>query len=122
MNITASLEQYEKERRLRVAVIYGLARMAANMASTYRPYLGVGLGPFSFLTKFKIPHPGRIGGRLVINYVMPLMLSWVLGGNRADEDHEYALTETYKFRLGKSLSQAENYVLQISIKDGEGVS
>ncbi|XP_020599670.1 zeaxanthin epoxidase, chloroplastic-like isoform X1 [Phalaenopsis equestris] len=81
MNIKASLERYEKERRLRVAVIYGLARMAANMASTYRPYLGVGIGPFSFLTKFKIPHPGRIGGRLVINYVMPLMLSWVLGGS-----------------------------------------
>jgi hypothetical protein len=38
---------YEKERRLRVAIIHGLARMAAIMATTYRPYLGVGMGPLS---------------------------------------------------------------------------
>lgn len=38
---------YEKERKLRVAIIHGLARMAAIMATTYRPYLGVGLGPLS---------------------------------------------------------------------------
>ncbi|KAH0460019.1 hypothetical protein IEQ34_010682 [Dendrobium chrysotoxum] len=81
MDIKSSLKRYEKERRLRVAVIYGMARMAAIMASTYRPYLGVGLGPLSFLTKFKIPHPGRVGGRFIIKYAMPLMLSWVLGGN-----------------------------------------
>lgn len=81
MDITSSLKQYAKERRLRVALIYGMARMAAIMATTYRPYLGVGLGPLSFLTKFKIPHPGRVGGRLIIKYAMPLMLSWVLGGN-----------------------------------------
>lgn len=81
MDITSPLKRYEKERRVRVAVIYGMARMAANMASTYRPYLGVGLGPLSFLTKFKIPHPGRVGGRFIIKYAMPLMLSWVLGGN-----------------------------------------
>lgn len=81
IDIVSSLKRYEKERRLRVAVIYGMARMAANMASTYRPYLGVGLGPLSFLTKFKIPHPGRVGGRFFIKYLMPKMLSWVLGGN-----------------------------------------
>ncbi|RZR95811.1 hypothetical protein BHM03_00024701 [Ensete ventricosum] len=43
----SSCISYERERRLRVALIYGMARMAAIMASTYRPYLGVGLGPFS---------------------------------------------------------------------------
>jgi hypothetical protein len=42
---------YEKERKLRVAVIHGLARMAAIMATTYRPYLGVGLGPLSVCHK-----------------------------------------------------------------------
>ncbi|MQM17579.1 hypothetical protein Taro_050549 [Colocasia esculenta] len=82
VDIVSSLKRYEKERRIRVAVIYGMARMAAIMASTYRPYLGVGLGPLSFLTKFKIPHPGRVGGRFFIKYFMPLMLNWVLGGNR----------------------------------------
>ena len=35
-----------------------------------------------FLTKLKIPHPGRVGGRFFIDLAMPLMLSWVLGGNR----------------------------------------
>ncbi|GAY52391.1 hypothetical protein CUMW_141380 [Citrus unshiu] len=72
---------YERARRLRVAVIHGLARSAAVMASTYKAYLGVGLGPLSFLTKFRIPHPGRVGGRFFIDLAMPLMLSWVLGGN-----------------------------------------
>ena len=84
--------------------------MAALMASTYKAYLGVGLGPLEvrnfvisnemtidkvnlipihdcfpplqFLTKFRIPHPGRVGGRVFIDKLMPLMLSWVLGGNR----------------------------------------
>ncbi|PKA56097.1 Zeaxanthin epoxidase, chloroplastic [Apostasia shenzhenica] len=82
MDVASPLKRYEEERRLRVAIIYGMARMAAIMASTYRPYLGVGLGPLSFLTKLKIPHPGRVGGRFFIKYAMPLMLNWVLGGNR----------------------------------------
>ncbi|KAF5187835.1 Zeaxanthin epoxidase protein [Thalictrum thalictroides] len=81
IDITSSIQRYEKERRLRVAVIYGMARMAAIMATTYKPYLGVGLGPLSFLTKFRIPHPGRVGGRFFINMAMPLTLNWVLGGN-----------------------------------------
>ena len=81
IDIKSSLRKYEDARRLRVAVIHGLARMAAIMASTYKAYLGVGLGPLSFLTNFRIPHPGRVGGRFFIDIGMPLMLSWVLGGN-----------------------------------------
>lgn len=34
-----------------------------------------------FLTQYRIPHPGRVGGRVFIDLGMPLMLSWVLGGN-----------------------------------------
>lgn len=81
VDVISSLRKYEDARRLRVAVIHGLARMAAIMASTYKAYLGVGLGPLSFLTNFRIPHPGRVGGRFFIDIGMPLMLSWVLGGN-----------------------------------------
>ncbi|XP_020217661.1 zeaxanthin epoxidase, chloroplastic [Cajanus cajan] len=81
IDIDSSLKSYEKERRLRVAIIHGMARMAASMASTYRAYLGVGLGPLEFLTKFRIPHPGRVGGRFFIDKLMPSMLNWVLGGN-----------------------------------------
>ncbi|XP_078165450.1 zeaxanthin epoxidase (ZEP) (ABA1) isoform X2 [Carex rostrata] len=81
VDVVSSLKRYEEERRLRVAIIHGMARMAAIMATTYRPYLGVGLGPLSFLTKLRIPHPGRVGGRFFIKIGMPLMLSWVLGGN-----------------------------------------
>ena len=29
----------------------------------------------------KIPHPGRVGGQVVMKATMPLVLSWVLGGN-----------------------------------------
>ncbi|KAK9135987.1 hypothetical protein Syun_015317 [Stephania yunnanensis] len=81
VDITSCIQSYEEERRLRVAIIHGMAKMAAIMASTYKPYLGVGLGPLSFLTKFRIPHPGRVGGRFFIDIAMPIMLSWVLGGN-----------------------------------------
>ncbi|KMZ57779.1 Zeaxanthin epoxidase, chloroplastic [Zostera marina] len=81
IDIASTLRSYENARKLRVSIIYGLARMAANMATTYRPYLGVGLGPLSFLTKLRIPHPGRVGGRFFISLGMPMMLSWILGGN-----------------------------------------
>lgn len=81
IDIVSALKRYESARRLRVAIIHGMARSAAMMASTYKAYLGVGLGPLSFLTKFRIPHPGRVGGRFFIDVAMPLMLSWVLGGN-----------------------------------------
>ncbi|KZV22121.1 zeaxanthin epoxidase [Dorcoceras hygrometricum] len=81
MDIASALKRYENARKLRVAIIHGLARMAAIMASTYKAYLGVGLGPLSFLAKFRIPHPGRVGGRFFVDIAMPLMLSWVLGGN-----------------------------------------
>ncbi|CAI0430049.1 unnamed protein product [Linum tenue] len=81
VDVISSLKSYENARRLRVAIIHGMARMAAIMATTYRPYLGVGLGPLSFLTKFRIPHPGRVGGRFFVSLAMPSMLSWVLGGN-----------------------------------------
>ncbi|KAK2657477.1 hypothetical protein Ddye_010529 [Dipteronia dyeriana] len=84
IDVVSSLKNYEKSRRLRVAIIHGMARMAAIMASTYKAYLGVGLGPLSFLTKFRIPHPGRVGGRVFIDIAMPLMLSWVLGGNSSN--------------------------------------
>ncbi|KAJ6397261.1 hypothetical protein OIU84_026842 [Salix udensis] len=81
VDVISSLRSYENARRLRVAIIHGMARMAAIMASTYKAYLGVGLGPLSFLTKFRIPHPGRVGGRFFVDIAMPVMLNWVLGGN-----------------------------------------
>lgn len=81
VDVLSSLRSYENSRRLRVAIIHGMARMAAIMASTYKAYLGVGLGPLSFLTNFRIPHPGRVGGRFFIDIAMPVMLDWVLGGN-----------------------------------------
>ncbi|KAL6553152.1 Zeaxanthin epoxidase, chloroplastic [Orobanche gracilis] len=81
VDTVSSLKRYENARKLRVAVIHGLARMSAMMASNYKAYLGVGLGPLSFLTRYRIPHPGRVGGRFIIGIAMPFMLGWVLGGN-----------------------------------------
>ena len=52
------------------------------MASTYKAYLGEGMGPLKpYITKFKIPHPGRVGGYFAMNLTMPTVLGWVLGGN-----------------------------------------
>ncbi|XP_045829789.1 zeaxanthin epoxidase, chloroplastic-like [Trifolium pratense] len=81
IKVDSALRSYENERKLRVAVIHGMARMAALMASTYKAYLGVGLGPLEFLTNFRIPHPGRVGGRFFVDILMPSMLNWILGGN-----------------------------------------
>eukprot|EP00897_Mesotaenium_endlicherianum_P005619 jgi/Mesen1/5085/ME000252S04196 len=78
VDLPAVLKRYEGERRMRVGAVHGLARMAAIMATTYKAYLGEGLGDFG---KARIPHPGKVGGRFVIKYSMPLMLQWVLGGN-----------------------------------------
>ncbi|KAE8694490.1 Zeaxanthin epoxidase [Hibiscus syriacus] len=44
IDVVSSLRSYERARILRVAIIHGMARMAAIMASTYKAYLGVGLG------------------------------------------------------------------------------
>ncbi|CAL5370891.1 unnamed protein product [Camellia sinensis] len=74
IDVVSSLRSYEDSRRLQIVVTHGLARMAAIMASTYKAY-------FSSLTKFRIPHPGRVGGSIFIDLAMLLMLSWVLGGN-----------------------------------------
>ncbi|XP_010558547.1 PREDICTED: zeaxanthin epoxidase, chloroplastic [Tarenaya hassleriana] len=81
IDVVSSLRSYEQARKLRVAIIHGMARMAAMMASAYKGYLGVGLGPLSFLTKLRIPHPGTVCGRFFIDLAIPLMLNWVLGGN-----------------------------------------
>jgi zeaxanthin epoxidase len=51
------------------------------MASTYKAYLGEGLGPLEWIKQFHIPHPGRVIGRLVLHATMPGVLDWVLGGN-----------------------------------------
>lgn len=81
LDIPAILRGYERARIPRAAAIHGLARMAAIMASTYKAYLGDGLGPLEALSKLRIPHPGRVGGYVAMNAAMPGMLGWVLGGN-----------------------------------------
>ena len=52
----------QAKRLLRASTIHGLAGMAAIMASTYKAHLGEGLGPLSWITKFRVPHPGRVRG------------------------------------------------------------
>ena len=51
---------YFNKRLGRASTIHGLAGMAAIMASTYKAYLGEGLGPLEFIKQLKIPHPGRV--------------------------------------------------------------
>lgn len=74
------LRGYFFKRVLRAAAIHGMAGMAAFMASTYKAHLGEGLGPLEWITKYRIPHPGRVGGQFILKYSMPLVLDWVLGG------------------------------------------
>ena len=74
------LRGYFGKRLVRAAAIHGMAGMAAFMASTYKAHLGEGLGPLEWIRKFRIPHPGRVGGQFILKYSMPLVLEWVLGG------------------------------------------
>ncbi|BDA47131.1 Zeaxanthin epoxidase, chloroplastic [Coccomyxa sp. Obi] len=81
LDIEGVLKGYFNKRLGRASTIHGLAGMAAIMASTYKAYLGEGLGPLEFIKQLKIPHPGRVGGYFAMNLMMPTMLGWVLGGN-----------------------------------------
>jgi zeaxanthin epoxidase len=63
------------------AYLFHPVGFAAIMASTYKAYLGEGLGPLEWIKQFHIPHPGRVIGRLVLHATMPGVLGWVLGGN-----------------------------------------
>ena len=56
-----ALQGYQGKRLVRASTIHGLAGSAAIMASTYKAYLGEGLGPLEkLLMPLKIPHPGKV--------------------------------------------------------------
>lgn len=80
VDVPAVLNAYAGKRVVRAASIHGMARMAAIMASTYKAYLGEGLGPLEGLTALRIPHPGRVTGQAILKLTMPGVLDWVLGG------------------------------------------
>ncbi|KAH7623047.1 hypothetical protein Ndes2526B_g02344 [Nannochloris sp. 'desiccata'] len=80
VDVEGILKKYFRKRIVRAATIQGMAGMAAGMASTYKAYLGEGLGPLEAMTKLKIPHPGRVSGQVIIKYSMPGMFDFVLGG------------------------------------------
>ena len=60
VDIVKVLRGYQNKRVLRSSAIHGLAGMAAIAASTYKAYMGEGLGPLSWITQYKIPHFGRV--------------------------------------------------------------
>jgi hypothetical protein len=62
LDVPALLSGYQAKRLGRAAAIHGMAGMAAFMASTYKAWLGEGLGPLSWITRFRVPHPGRVSG------------------------------------------------------------
>ena len=55
------MQGYQRKRLMRASTIHGLAGSAAIMASTYKAYLGEGLGALGKrLLPLKIPHPGKV--------------------------------------------------------------
>lgn len=87
MDVAATLRSYQAKRTVRTSAIHGMAGMAAVMASTYKAYLGEGLGPLEMMTRLHIPHPGRVGGQLMMKLTMPWVMDWVLGGNIKSLEH-----------------------------------
>eukprot|EP00879_Flechtneria_rotunda_P018325 GHRR01019222.1.p1 GENE.GHRR01019222.1~~GHRR01019222.1.p1 ORF type:complete len:467 (+),score=165.34 GHRR01019222.1:176-1576(+) len=83
LDVAGLWSSYQQGRIVRAAAIHGMAGFAAIMASTYKAYLGEGLGPLEFIKKYQIPHPGRVIGRIVLALTMPAVLGWVLGGNNS---------------------------------------
>jgi len=81
-----ALYRYQGRRLVRAAVVHGMARMAALMASTYKTHLGDGLSRIGLgaveevLVPLRIPHPGRVAGYYAMAAAMPAVLDWVLGG------------------------------------------
>jgi zeaxanthin epoxidase len=90
LDVPALLRGYQGKRLVRAAAIHGMAGMAAFMASTYKAYLGEGLGPLSSITQFKVPHPGRVAGQAILKLTMPGVLDWVLGGNIGEVERSRA--------------------------------
>lgn len=88
--LTEALKRYRERRMMRAAAIHGMARMAAYMASTYKTHLGEGMGPLQALTRLRIPHPGRMAGRIAMILSMPSVLAWVLGGFNGSVSHSRA--------------------------------
>jgi len=80
-NFEDMLKTYYNKRIFRTSVIHGMAGMAAFAASTYKAFLGEGLGPLEAMTKLQIHHPGRVAGKVAMGLTMPSVLGWVLGGN-----------------------------------------
>ncbi|PWA67324.1 elongation factor-like GTPase 1 [Artemisia annua] len=77
--------RFEDPKRLRFAVIHGLARMVAIMASTYKAYLVVGLGPLlnliliSVCTSSALCHGAWLGWLDFRGLLPPLFEEQVMG-------------------------------------------
>ncbi|PWA88403.1 hypothetical protein CTI12_AA119890 [Artemisia annua] len=91
---SVSSDHINDTRRLAVAVTHGLARTAAIMASTYKAYLGVGVGPLSNTTVAFFKH--KFGVRLfkliikkflsrVLQFVLPELGAKMIGALWKDE-------------------------------------
>jgi zeaxanthin epoxidase len=79
-----AMQGYQGKRLARASTIHGLAGMAAIMASTYKAYLGEGLGPLSFIKQLRIPHPGRVRLSLSLSACMPSKATQCLCQDQAE--------------------------------------
>ena len=84
----AVMRNYQWRRVARAGAIIGLARSAAVMTTTWRPYLGS--DPYGFygrvpgaldfwknVEKLKIPHPGKVAGQVAVMGSMSSILEYV---------------------------------------------
>ena len=87
-SMDAVMRNYQWRRVARAGAIIGLARSAAVMTTTWRPYLGS--DPYEFygrvpgalefwknLEKLKIPHPGKVAGQVAVMGSMSSILEYV---------------------------------------------
>jgi hypothetical protein len=61
----------------------------------FQAYLGEGLGLLSWLTDFKIPHPGRVAGQFVLKVRFVLRPFYNTHTHTYIHVHEHTTTQTY---------------------------
>ncbi|KAJ6989610.1 zeaxanthin epoxidase [Populus alba x Populus x berolinensis] len=80
VDVISSLRSYENARKTSSCYYPWNGKNGSNYGFNIQGVSGCRTWS-TFLTNFRIPHPGRVGGRFFIDIAMPVMLDWVLGGN-----------------------------------------
>ncbi|XP_047338274.1 zeaxanthin epoxidase, chloroplastic-like [Impatiens glandulifera] len=79
-DIISALRRYEWRRIPRVSIVHNMSRMTSKILSSYKPYVKIELGLFSFLPSKSIAHPAIPAARMIVQTFLPIYLNWMIAG------------------------------------------